>query len=69
MLKLLNQFCNDARGATAIEYAVIGAFLSILIVAGTRRAKRRGVVDKLAAQVILQGYLDATTAGAEDDAP
>lgn len=36
MLKLLNQFRNDARGATAIEYAVIGAFLSILIVAGTR---------------------------------
>ena len=32
----------------------------MLIEAGTRREKRRGVVDKLAAQVILQGYLDAT---------
>ena len=33
---------------------------SVLIEAGTRREKRRGVVDKLAAQIILQGYLDAT---------
>ncbi len=32
---------------------------SVLIEAGTRREKRREVVDKLAAQVILQGYLDA----------
>jgi putative Holliday junction resolvase len=29
-----------------------------LIAAGTRRERRRQVVDKLAAQVILQGYLD-----------
>ena len=34
---------------------------SVLIEAGTSREKRRGVVDKLAAQIILQGYLDATT--------
>ena len=34
---------------------------SVLIEAGTRREKRRGVVDKLAAQIILQGYLDAAT--------
>lgn len=32
---------------------------SVLIEAGTSREKRRQVVDKLAAQVILQGYLDA----------
>jgi putative Holliday junction resolvase len=32
---------------------------SVLIEAGTRREKRRGVVDKLAAQIILQSYLDA----------
>jgi len=40
---------------------------SVLIEAGTRRDKRRGVVDKLAAQVILQSYLDAAggTGGAE----
>ena len=44
----------DERLSTKIAEAV-------LIEAGTRREKRRGVVDKLAAQVILQGYLDATT--------
>ncbi len=40
---------------------------SVLIEAGTRREKRRNVVDKLAAQVILQGYLDATGPGDEDE--
>ncbi len=34
-----------------------------LIEAGTRREKRREVVDKVAAQLILQGYLDAHPAG------
>ena len=48
----------DERLSTKIAEAV-------LIEAGTSRAKRRGVVDKLAAQVILQGYLDATGAGDE----
>ncbi|HAL91535.1 MAG TPA: Holliday junction resolvase RuvX [Verrucomicrobia bacterium] len=43
----------DERLSTKIAEAV-------LIEAGTSRGKRRGVVDKLAAQVILQGYLDAT---------
>jgi len=35
----------------------------VLVFAGVRREKRRGVVDKLAAALILQGYLDgrATT--------
>jgi len=40
---------------------------SVLIEAGTRREKRRGVVDKLAAQVILQSYLDASGPGDEDE--
>jgi len=40
---------------------------SVLIEAGTRREKRRGVVDKLAAQVILQSYLDATGSHEPDD--
>lgn len=31
----------------------------VLIEAGTRREKRKGLVDKIAAQLILQGYLDA----------
>ena len=52
----------DERLSTKIAEAV-------LIEAGTRREKRRGVVDKLAAQVILQGYLDATTPAADGFAP
>lgn len=36
---------------------------SVLLDADVSRAKRRGVVDKLAAQVILQGYLDAQAMG------
>jgi len=53
----------DERLSTKIAEAV-------LIEAGTRREKRRGVVDKLAAQVILQSYLDATgTHEPEDDEP
>ena len=31
----------------------------MLISASVRRSKRKGVVDKLAAQIILQGYLDS----------
>jgi putative holliday junction resolvase len=50
----------DERLSTKIAEAV-------LIEAGTRREKRRGVVDKLAAQVILQGYLDATGSVAPGD--
>lgn len=30
-----------------------------LIEAGTRREKRKGLVDKIAAQILLQNYLDA----------
>jgi putative holliday junction resolvase len=40
---------------------------NVLIEAGTRREKRKGVVDKLAAQIILQSYLDATGAAPPDD--
>jgi len=31
----------------------------VLLEADTRRARRREVIDQLAAAVILQGYLDA----------
>jgi putative holliday junction resolvase len=31
----------------------------VLIEAGTRRNKRKGLVDKIAAQIMLQNYLDA----------
>lgn len=36
MLTSLQKFFADESAATAIEYAAIGAFLSILIVAATR---------------------------------
>ena len=39
----------------------------VLIAAGTRRDRRKQVVDKLAAQVILQNYLDAQGAAVEED--
>ena len=35
----------------------------VLIEAGTRRKKRRQVIDKLAAQIMLQHYLDAQGGG------
>ena len=34
-----------------------------LIEAGTRREKRREIVDKVAAQLIVQGYLDSRSPG------
>ena len=38
----------------------------VLIEAGTRREKRKQVVDKLAAQQILQGFLDSRAPLADD---
>ncbi len=49
----------DERLTTAmVERTLIGADLS--------RAKRKGVRDRLAAQAILQSYLDARTPAADD---
>ena len=42
---------------------------AVLVEAGTSRAKRKGVVDKLAAQQILQNYLDAQAVRAERGGP
>ncbi|HPC57426.1 MAG: Holliday junction resolvase RuvX [Kiritimatiellae bacterium] len=58
-------FCAELARRTAIPVKPWDERLStrlaesVLIEAGTRREKRRGVVDKLAAQIILQSYLDA----------
>lgn len=41
----------------------------VLIDAGTSRKGRRGVVDKLAAQIFLQSYLDAQSPGVPDYDP
>jgi pilus assembly protein Flp/PilA len=35
-MERIKQFLCDERGATAIEYAMIGALISIAIVAGAR---------------------------------
>jgi pilus assembly protein Flp/PilA len=37
MLKIFSRFWLDQRGAVALEYAVIGAFASILIIAGLKK--------------------------------
>ena len=42
---------------------------AVLIEAGARRQKRKGVVDKLAAQIILQSYLDAGGGGVAEEEP
>lgn len=36
MVRLLKRFARDARGATAIEYAIIAGMLSIGILAGVQ---------------------------------
>ncbi len=40
-----------------------------LIAAGLRRAKRKNIVDQLAAQIILQSYLDANQRHRHGDQP
>ena len=69
------QFMDEVSKRTSIPMERCDERLSTriaedaLIEAGTRREKRRQVVDKLAAQVILQGYLDraAFAAGADGE--
>ena len=55
MLSRWISFCRDERGATAIEYAVIAAFLSIAIAAGVRQIG----LDVVA---LLQQAIDALSA-------
>lgn len=38
MRQFLERFWSDESGATAVEYAIIGAMLSIAIIAGSRAA-------------------------------
>ncbi|PSC04625.1 Flp family type IVb pilin [Alsobacter soli] len=35
MRRLLNQFATDDRGATAIEYGLIAAIISLVIIGGS----------------------------------
>lgn len=59
-----------ARPVHLVDERLSSSFVErALIEADVSRAKRKGVIDKLAAQSILQGYLDARTpfAGPPDD--
>lgn len=58
-------FAERLRGVVSIPVVLWDERLTsksaeaALIEAGTRRDKRRGLVDKVAAQILLQHYLDA----------
>ena len=66
------QFAERAGAALGLPFEFWDERLStaevqrVLIAADVSRAKRKKVVDMLAAQVILQGFLDAHRARAED---
>ena len=57
-------FAEKLKAQTGVEIDFFDERLSsvdaeaILVDAGVRRDKRKGVIDKLAATLILQGYLD-----------
>ncbi|NCC50373.1 MAG: Holliday junction resolvase RuvX [Spartobacteria bacterium] len=60
-------FAEKLRAATPLPVACWDERLSsksaenALIEGGTRREKRKQLIDKIAAQIILQHYIDATT--------
>jgi len=54
--------------ATWDERLSTAAATGVLLAADVSRARRREVVDKLAAQLMLQNYLDAQAAAAEQEA-
>ena len=66
-------FCEEVARRTEIPLRLWDERLSsrmaesVLIETGTRREKRRGAVDRLAAQIILQSYLDACAGPGEED--
>lgn len=65
MARRVESFAARARDATGLDVDTWDERLSsrlaerVLLDADLSRAKRKRVLDKLAAQVILQGYLDA----------
>jgi len=64
MAEKVERFVEQLREVTGIEVVTSDERLSsamaerTLLEADMSRQKRKGVIDKLAAQVILQGYLD-----------
>ncbi|MEI6969892.1 MAG: Holliday junction resolvase RuvX [bacterium] len=65
-VKGVTEFADTLRAATGLRVEMWDERLStamverMLVQADTRREKRKNVRDQLAAQVILQGYLDRT---------
>lgn len=68
-------FAADLRRSLGLPVALWDERLTtraadrMLVEAGVRRARRRQVVDRVAAALILQGYLDRRQAGAEAGSP
>ena len=64
----VRKFCDVLAARTGIEIVFQDERMTtvqserMLIESGVRREKRRAVIDKLAATLILQAYLDAHTA-------
>lgn len=71
----VEQFVAKLRALTALPVETWDERLSsraaerILVEADVRRAKRKTVIDQLAAQIMLQSYLDRQAASAENDQP
>ncbi|MEW7009228.1 Flp family type IVb pilin [Lentilitoribacter sp. EG35] len=54
MINLLRRFRNNERGATVVEYALIGGLISISVIAGA--TQMGGTLGN-----ILQGHADTIT--------
>ena len=71
----VNHFMEELRRRTKIPVLTWDERLSTvsaqhaLIEAGTRRENRKGLVDKVAAQIILQHWLDAQPSDPFDEEP
>ena len=71
----VNRFMEELRRRTKIPVLTWDERLSTvsaqhaLIEAGTRRENRKGLVDKVAAQIILQHWLDAQPSDPFDEEP
>ncbi len=70
--RVAKRFGSALQEETAVEIAYWDERFTtteaerVLLEAGTRRAARRQVIDKVAASLILQGYLDRRSPDAED---
>jgi len=67
----VRRFCDALAERTGLEVVYRDERLTtaqserLLVESGVRRDKRRGIVDKMAAALILQSYLDQAASGGE----